>query len=199
METLETIQVPALLLRAIPSNGQHLLFGEYLMNAQGEDVVAGVRTPVPISELEKQNEEVYKEFVNLSTKLERHYKDMQDLEFTIEHGKLFMLQCRSGKRTGPAAVNIAVDMVNEGLITKEEALQRVSGSQLDQLLHPRIDPAGEGAAKLLATGLAASSRRSSRKRLSLMQIPPPNLESTVERASESSSFETRRIQTTSTA
>ncbi len=139
-----------------PSTGEHALFGEYLMNAQGEDVVAGVRTPVHIDELEKQNPEVYKEFVRLATTLETHYKDMQDLEFTIEHNKLYMLQCRSGKRTGPAAVNIAVDMVKEGLITKEEAVLRVSASHLDQLLHPRFDPSSLDAAHKLATGLAAS-------------------------------------------
>jgi pyruvate, orthophosphate dikinase len=139
-----------------PSNGEHAMFGEYLMNAQGEDVVAGVRTPVPISELQKQNPEVYKDFIDMSSKLEDHYKDMQDLEFTIEHGKLFMLQCRVGKRTGPAAVQIAVDMVHEGLITEAEAINRVTGSHVDQLLHPRIDPAVLGSATLLAAGLAAS-------------------------------------------
>lgn len=139
-----------------PSTGEKLLFGEYLMNAQGEDVVAGVRTPVPISELDTQNPEVYAEFVRLANTLELHYKDMQDLEFTIEHNKLYMLQCRSGKRTGPAAVRLAVEMVHEGLITKEEAVQRVSGSHLDQLLHPRIDPASIATAKRLAKGLAAS-------------------------------------------
>lgn len=139
-----------------PSTGEKALFGEYLMNAQGEDVVAGVRTPVPISELEKQNKAVYDEFVAVCDKLEAHYKDMQDLEFTIEHGKLFMLQCRAGKRTGPAAVNTAVDMVHEGLITKEQALLRVSGSHVDQLLHPQIDPESLETATLLATGLAAS-------------------------------------------
>jgi len=139
-----------------PSNGEKMLFGEYLMNAQGEDVVAGVRTPVPISKLQDQNAEVYNEFVRVCDLLEHHYKDMQDLEFTIEHGKLFMLQCRSGKRTGPAAVHIAVDMVHEGLITKEEALQRVTGAHLDQLLHPRIDPASVAGATKLAKGLPAS-------------------------------------------
>ncbi len=139
-----------------PSVGTHEVFGEYLMNAQGEDVVAGVRTPVPITELEKQNPDVFRQFMEMSTKLENHYRDMQDLEFTIEHNKLFMLQCRSGKRTGPAAVKIAVDMVHEGLITKEEALSRVTGSHLDQLLHPRIDPESLHGAKLLAKGLAAS-------------------------------------------
>jgi pyruvate,orthophosphate dikinase len=139
-----------------PSNGEKVLYGEYLMNAQGEDVVAGVRTPVPITELERQNPEVFAEFVKTCALLESHYKDMQDIEFTIEHGKLFMLQCRSGKRTGPAAVKVAVDMVHEGLIDKEIALQRVTGSHLDQLLHPRIDPSSLEGATLLATGLAAS-------------------------------------------
>ena len=139
-----------------PSTGENALYGEYLMNAQGEDVVAGVRTPVPISELERQNPEVFAEFVRVCDLLEGHYKDMQDLEFTIEHGKLFMLQCRSGKRTGPAAVRAAVEMVEEGLITKEEAVNRVTGEHLDQLLHPRIDPKSMGTATLLATGLAAS-------------------------------------------
>jgi pyruvate, orthophosphate dikinase len=139
-----------------PSTGENILYGEYLMNAQGEDVVAGVRTPVLIEQLAKQDPAVFKQFTETMDKLERHYKEMQDIEFTIEHGKLFMLQCRTGKRTGPAAVRIAVEMVQEGLIAKEEALQRVTGSHLDQLLHPRIDPAGIAHATLLATGLAAS-------------------------------------------
>ncbi|MBS1712399.1 MAG: pyruvate, phosphate dikinase [Armatimonadetes bacterium] len=139
-----------------PSTGENELFGEYLMNAQGEDVVAGVRTPVPISELERQNPEVFKHFTDTCAILEKHYKDMQDLEFTIEHGKLFMLQCRNGKRTGPAAVRIAVEMVHEGLITREEAIQRVTGSHLDQLLHPRIDPSALENATELAKGLPAS-------------------------------------------
>ncbi|MCE9558352.1 MAG: pyruvate, phosphate dikinase [Armatimonadetes bacterium] len=139
-----------------PSTGENVVYGEFLMNAQGEDVVAGVRTPVLISELEKQNPAIYKEFIETMDKLESHYKDMQDIEFTIEHGKLFMLQCRSGKRTGPAAVRIAVEMVAEGLISKDEALLRVTDSHLDQLLHPRIDPHSTGSAIKLATGLAAS-------------------------------------------
>ncbi len=139
-----------------PSMGEREVFGEYLMNAQGEDVVAGVRTPVPISELQRQDPAVYKQFIDTMNKLEVHYKDMQDIEFTIEHGKLFMLQCRSGKRTGPAAVRIAVEMVKEGLITKEEAINRVTGSHLDQLLHPRLDPDKLGGTVLLAKGLAAS-------------------------------------------
>ena len=139
-----------------PSNGEKAIFGEYLMNAQGEDVVAGVRTPVPISELQQQNPEIYKQFIDTCDRLEAHYKDMQDIEFTIEHGKLFMLQCRSGKRTGPSAVHIAVDMVHEGLISKEEAINRITGSHVDQLLHPRIDPALLASAKKIAIGLAAS-------------------------------------------
>lgn len=141
-----------------PSTGENFLYGEYLMNAQGEDVVAGVRTPVPISELEKQNPAIYKEFVEIGNKLEGHYKDMQDLEFTIEKGRLFMLQCRNGKRTGPAAVRIAVEMVEEGLITKEQAVLRVTGSHLDQLLHPRIDDVYVSDRNILPVtkGLAAS-------------------------------------------
>ena len=139
-----------------PSTGEKAMFGEYLMNAQGEDVVAGVRTPVPISELDKQNPEIYKQFTDICDRLESHYKDMQDIEFTIEHNRLFMLQCRSGKRTGPAAVHTAVDMVHEGLISKEEAVNRVTGSHVDQLLHPRIDPSVIDAAQKIAAGLAAS-------------------------------------------
>ncbi|MCU0315337.1 MAG: pyruvate, phosphate dikinase [Fimbriimonadaceae bacterium] len=141
-----------------PSTGERALYGEYLMNAQGEDVVAGVRTPVPISELASQNPAIYAEFVETCNKLENHYKDMQDLEFTIQHGVLYMLQCRAGKRTGAAAVKIAVDMVEEGLIKKEEAVQRVSASHLDQLLHKRIDRAdlAKKGTKALAVGLAAS-------------------------------------------
>lgn len=139
-----------------PSTGEKVIFGEYLMNAQGEDVVAGVRTPVPISELQAQNPELYRQFVEICNTLEKHYRDMQDLEFTIEHGRLFMLQCRSGKRTGPAAVKIAVDMVHEGLITKGEAISRVTGSHLDQLLHPRIDPKALEGKKPLITGIPAS-------------------------------------------
>jgi pyruvate,orthophosphate dikinase len=137
-----------------PSTGENILYGEYLMNAQGEDVVAGVRTPVPISELAKQNPAVYQEFVNIGQRLEKHYKDIQDLEFTIEKGRLFMLQCRSGKRTGTAAVRIAVEMQKEGLVSKEEALQRITASHLDQLLHPRIQKSASDIP--VATGLAAS-------------------------------------------
>jgi pyruvate,orthophosphate dikinase len=141
-----------------PSTGEDFLYGEFLMNAQGEDVVAGVRTPIPISELKIQNPAVYKEFDDIGRRLEGHYKDMMDLEFTIERNRLFMLQCRVGKRTGPAAVQIAVDMVDQKLISKEEALLRITASHLDQLLHPRFDEADLIAkgVKPLANGLSAS-------------------------------------------
>ena len=123
-----------------PSTGANEVFGEYLMNAQGEDVVAGVRTPQPIDHLALENPAVYQEFVDVCKKLEQHYKDMQDIEFTIEKGRLYILQCRSGKRTGPSAVKIAVDMVGEGLIDRKDALKRVSPELLDQCLHPIIRP-----------------------------------------------------------
>ena len=135
------------------SDGTKEVFGEYLMNAQGEDVVAGVRTPMPISQLKTQNPEMYRQFDEICSRLELHYKDMQDIEFTIEHNKLFILQCRSGKRTGPAAVKIAVDLVNEGLISKETALARINPELLDQCLHPIIKPGAKYT--LLATGLPA--------------------------------------------
>jgi pyruvate,orthophosphate dikinase len=135
------------------SNGLKEVFGEYLMNAQGEDVVAGVRTPMPISDLAVQNPDMYKQFDDICQRLEGHYKDMQDIEFTIEHNKLYILQCRSGKRTGPAAVKIAVDLVNEGIISKETALARINPELLDQCLHPIIKPGAKYT--LLATGLPA--------------------------------------------
>ena len=135
------------------SDGTKEVFGEYLMNAQGEDVVAGVRTPMPISQLKIQNPDMYRQFDEICTRLEQHYKDMQDIEFTIEHNKLFILQCRSGKRTGPAAVKIAVDLVNEGLINKETALARINPELLDQCLHPIIKPGAKYT--LLAKGLPA--------------------------------------------
>ena len=139
-----------------PSTGEKKLYGEYLINAQGEDVVAGIRTPEPISKLESDMPKVYKEFVRIANLLEEHYSDMQDMEFTIENGKLFMLQTRNGKRTAQAALKIAVDMVNEGMITKEEALLRVEPKQLDQLLHPTFDIESLKSGKVIATGLAAS-------------------------------------------
>ncbi len=122
-----------------PATGEKKLFGEFLMNAQGEDVVAGIRTPQPISDLEKTMPGAYNDFVEICNRLEKHYHDMQDMEFTIEHGKLFMLQTRNGKRTGPAALKIAVDMVEEGLIDKDQALLMVEPKQLDDLLHPTFD------------------------------------------------------------
>ncbi len=139
-----------------PSTGENLFYGEYLMNAQGEDVVAGIRTPQKISTLEKQNAPVYKELVSYKNKLEQHYRDMQDMEFTIEEGKLFMLQTRNGKRTAQSAVRIAVDMVKEKLLTEKEALLRVQPAQIEQLLHKQLDPADKKKATVLGKGLPAS-------------------------------------------
>ena len=139
-----------------PSTGENKLYGEYLINAQGEDVVAGIRTPQTIDTLASVMPGVYDEFVKITHVLEDHYKDMQDMEFTIENGKLFMLQTRNGKRTAAAALKIAVDLVNEGMITKEEALMKVEPRQLDQLLHPNFDTAALNAATPIAKGLAAS-------------------------------------------
>ena len=139
-----------------PSTGQKKLYGEYLMNAQGEDVVAGIRTPEPIDHLRQTNEAVYNEFVRTAETLEKHYRDMQDMEFTIERGKLFMLQTRNGKRTAAAALQIAVDLVNEGMRTREEAIAMIDPKSLDALLHPTFDAAALKAAKAMATGLAAS-------------------------------------------
>ena len=137
-----------------PSTGERKLYGEYLLNAQGEDVVAGTRTPRPLEELNNDMPEVYKQFIETCDTLENHYRDMQDIEFTIERGKLYMLQTRTGKRTTPAALRIAVDMVREELITKTEALQRIEPEHLEQLLHWRIDP--EAKKDVIATGLPAS-------------------------------------------
>ncbi len=139
-----------------PSTGENLFYGEYLMNAQGEDVVAGIRTPLTIDTLAKQNPEVYKQLMEIRTILEGHYKDMQDIEFTIQEGKLYMLQCRSGKRTAAAAVKAAVDMVYEGLIDEKAALMRVEPKSLDQLLHKTLDPKAKKSALLLTKGLPAS-------------------------------------------
>ena len=137
-----------------PATGEKKLYGEYLPNAQGEDVVAGIRTPKPIDDLAKEMPESYKQFQEIADLLERHYKDVQDLEFTIERGKLYMLQTRAGKRTGAAAVKIAVDMVKEGLIDKATAVKRVDPALLDQLLHPMIDPKAK--VQVIGTGLPAS-------------------------------------------
>ena len=138
------------------ANGEKALFGEFLVNAQGEDVVAGIRTPQPIAEMAQAFPEVYKEFVRIAELLENHYKDMQDMEFTVEREKLYMLQTRNGKRTAPAAVKIAVDMEAEGLIDKETAIMRIEPAQIDQLLHPMFDEAELAKAEKLAKGLPAS-------------------------------------------
>lgn len=139
-----------------PATGENKVFGEYLMNAQGEDVVAGIRTPKNIATLKEVNEEAYNDFIKYADMLEKHYKDMQDMEFTIERGKLYFLQTRNGKRTANAALKIAVDLVNEGMITEKEAVLRVEPSQLDQLLHPNFDEKALKSAKVIAKGLAAS-------------------------------------------
>ena len=139
-----------------PATGEKALFGEYLINAQGEDVVAGIRTPSPIAHLQEQMPEVYAQFVDIATRLENHYKDMQDMEFTIEDGKLYMLQTRNGKRTAAAALKIAVDLVDEGMIDEKEAVLRVDPKQLDSLLHPQFDPEALKNAEVIGKGLAAS-------------------------------------------
>jgi pyruvate, orthophosphate dikinase len=139
-----------------PATGEKIFYGEFLINAQGEDVVAGIRTPEPISQLEKEMPAAYKQLREITGKLERHYRDMQDFEFTIEEGTLYMLQTRNGKRTGPAAVRVAVDMMEEGMIDKKEAVLRVQPQQLDQLLHPVLDVASIKKLTLLATGIDAS-------------------------------------------
>ena len=139
-----------------PATGAKKLMGEYLINAQGEDVVAGVRTPSPISHLKDQMPEVYDQFVEIATRLENYFRDMQDMEFTIEDGHLYMLQTRNGKRTAQAALQIACDLVDEGMITEEEAVMRVEPKQLDALLHPQFDAAALKAANVVGKGLAAS-------------------------------------------
>jgi len=139
-----------------PATGENSVFGEFLMNAQGEDVVAGIRTPKPVLELEEIMPDVYKEFIDILAKLEHHYLDMQDVEFTIERSKLYFLQTRTGKRTAMAAMKIAVDMVNDGIISKEEAIMRVDPKQIDALLHPTFDERAMKEATLISKGLPAS-------------------------------------------
>ncbi len=139
-----------------PSTGENVFYGEYLTNAQGEDVVAGIRTPKPISELKEEMPKLYQQYVDIAQKLERHYKDIQDMEFTIEKGILYILQTRNGKRTAQAAIKIAVDMEEEGIISKERAVQLVDPSQLYQLLLPSFDPEAKKSAKVIAKGLNAS-------------------------------------------
>ncbi|MCX6717798.1 MAG: pyruvate, phosphate dikinase [Candidatus Taylorbacteria bacterium] len=138
------------------STGEAKFYGEYLMNAQGEDVVAGIRTPLPVSALQKQFPKIYKELVDTCNKVEKHYKDMQDMEFTIEEGKLYILQARNGKRTAAAAVRIAVEMVKEKVLTVEKALLRIDPNQLNQLLHKQFDPISRDKAEVIAQGLPAS-------------------------------------------
>lgn len=139
-----------------PATGEKKLYGEYLMNAQGEDVVAGIRTPQPISHLEEQNKALYDQFVAIANKLEKHYRDMQDMEFTIENGKLYMLQTRNGKRTAKAALKIAVDLVKEGMLSEKEALLKLEPKQLDALLHPQFDQDALKKAKPIGKALPAS-------------------------------------------
>ena len=139
-----------------PSTGARGIYGEYLINAQGEDVVAGIRTPQPITRLEQDLPECYKEFIEIANKLENHYRDMQDMEFTIEEGKLYFLQTRNGKRTAPAALQIACDLVDEGMITPEEAVLRIEAKSLDQLLHPTFDPDALKAGTVIGQALPAS-------------------------------------------
>ena len=144
-----------------PSTGAKEFYGEYLTNAQGEDVVAGIRTPHPIADLEKEMPKVYRQLRDVTNKLEKHYRDVQDFEFTVQDGTLYMLQTRTGKRTAHAAIKIAVDMVNEGLISKEEAIIRVEPASLDQLLHPVIDQKAK--LDIVARGLPASPGAASGK------------------------------------
>ncbi|PJE58548.1 MAG: pyruvate, phosphate dikinase, partial [Candidatus Portnoybacteria bacterium CG10_big_fil_rev_8_21_14_0_10_36_7] len=139
-----------------PSTGENKFYGEYLMNAQGEDVVAGIRTPKPVGALEEQNKIIYDELVATCDRVEKHYRDMQDMEFTIQEGKLFILQARNGKRTAAAAVRIAVELEKEGVLNKEEALMKIQPEQLDQLLHKQLDPIAKAQAEVVATGLPAS-------------------------------------------
>ena len=139
-----------------PATGEKGIYGEYLMNAQGEDVVAGIRTPLLITKLNEQNPALYKQFIDIVNKLENHYKDMQDMEFTIEEGKLFFLQTRNGKRTAQAALKIAVDLVSEGMLSKEEAILKVEPKQLDSLLHPTFEASALKNTKEIAKGLPAS-------------------------------------------
>jgi len=139
-----------------PSTGEAKFYGEYLMNAQGEDVVAGIRTPLPVSSLQKQNPKIYKELITICNKVEKHYRDMQDMEFTIQDGELYILQARNGKRTAHAAVRIAVEMVTEKVLTKEQAILRIDPNQLNQLLHKQFNPVALNKAEAVAMGLPAS-------------------------------------------
>ncbi|MFW5814045.1 MAG: pyruvate, phosphate dikinase, partial [Spirochaetota bacterium] len=139
-----------------PSTGKKVFYGEYLMNAQGEDVVAGIRTPMALKTLQKKDKKIYDQLVDVKDRLEAHYKDMQDIEFTIQQGSLYLLQTRNGKRTGAAAIKIAVDLVGEKKVDRETAITRVTPDQLDQVFHPQIDPKSKKTTKAVAKGLNAS-------------------------------------------
>ena len=179
-----------------PNTGEKVLYGEYLTNAQGEDVVAGIRTPQKISHLAQDLPEAYAEFERIAERLERHYRDVQDLEFTIERGRLFMLQTRSAKRTAAAAVKVAVDMVDEGIITKEEAVSRIEPAHVDQLLRDQFDR------DALAQGTQRSPTVSTRRRArpsARRSSTPTGRPSRQPPASRSCSSASRRRPTTSTA
>ena len=167
-----------------PSTGEKGIYGEYLINAQGEDVVAGVRTPQPITQLENDLPDCYRQFIELAMKLEDHYADMQDMEFTIEEGKLYFLQTRNGKRTAQAAIQIACDLVDEGKITKEEAVLRIDAKSLDQLLHPTFDAEALKNGKVI--GEALQHHLELRQvRYALMQMMPRQQEKVEEEKSYS--------------
>ena len=146
-----------------PATGEKKLMGEFLTNAQGEDVVAGVRTPMPIAQMAEKFPEAFAQFENVCKTLENHYRDMQDMEFTVENGKLYMLQTRNGKRTAQAALKIACDLVDEGMITEKEAVAMIDPRNLDTLLHPQFDAAALKAATPMGKGLGASPRRCMRQ------------------------------------
>ena len=176
-----------------PSTGESRLYGEFLQNAQGEDVVAGIRTPEPIERMNELLPEAYAQLLATIRRLEEHYRDMQDIEFTVEEGKLFLLQTRTAKRTAAAALRAAVEMVEEGLISKEEAVARIDPAQLDQLLHPMIDPAAEVAGRREGPERLAGRRVRAR---SSSTPTPPRRAARPARASSSSAG--RRPRTTST-
>ena len=176
-----------------PSTGESRLYGEFLQNAQGEDVVAGIRTPEPIERMNELLPEAYAQLLATIRRLEEHYRDMQDIEFTVEEGKLFLLQTRTAKRTAAAALRAAVEMVEEGLISKEEAVARIDPAQLDQLLHPMIDPVCRGGGR--REGAERLAGRRVRRRSSSTPTPPRRAG---RRARASSSSAGRRRPTTST-
>lgn len=179
-----------------PATGEKGLMGEFLMNAQGEDVVAGVRTPMPISQMAEVLPDVYKQFLDVCKTLESHYRDMQDMEFTIERGKLFMLQTRNGKRTAAAAIRIACDLIDEGMINEKEALLQIDAKTLDMLLHPQFDAAALKAADK-TTSSAKVSRRLPAQRQAQSFSPPKKPSDSVRRARKSSSYVLKPLPKTS--